>query len=113
MSATLAATLAKPPPGTSYGLALSSVPGKCPRSRMMVCSVSPPSPSPGGAYQSDRSSGKAQLKDLGVKTVYDLRSDTEIERYETPCPEIEGVEIVRIPVFKVEDYSPQMMAKYA
>ena len=53
------------------------------------------------------------MKDLGVKTVYDLRSDTEIERYETPCPEIEGVEIVRIPVFKVEDYSPQMMAKYA
>ena len=78
---------------------------------MMVCSVSPPLPSARGAYQSHRSPGKAQLKELGVKTVYDLRSDTEIERYDTPCPQIDGVEIVRVPVFKVEDYSPQMMAK--
>lgn len=64
-----------------------------------------------GAYPSDLSTGKAQLRELGVTTVYDLRSDTEIERYDTPCPEIDGVEIARIPVFKVEDYSPPMMAK--
>ena len=25
--------------------------------------------------------------------VYDLRSDTEIEKYKTPCPIIEGVEV--------------------
>lgn len=43
--------------------------------------------------------------------MFDLRSDTEIEKYETPCPTIEGVEIVRVPVFKLEDYSPEMMAK--
>ncbi|EMD40582.1 hypothetical protein CERSUDRAFT_111177, partial [Gelatoporia subvermispora B] len=55
--------------------------------------------------------GIAQLKALGVDKVYDMRSDTEIERYGTPCPELEGIEIVRVPVFKVEDYSPEMMAK--
>ncbi|OCH88331.1 hypothetical protein OBBRIDRAFT_758450 [Obba rivulosa] len=55
--------------------------------------------------------GVTQLKALGVKKVFDMRSDTEIERYGTPCPELEGIEIVRVPVFKVEDYSPEMMAK--
>ncbi|OBZ70102.1 Tyrosine-protein phosphatase, partial [Grifola frondosa] len=55
--------------------------------------------------------GIAQLKDLGITTVYDLRSDIEMQRYETPCPDIEGVEIVQAPVFKTEDYSPEAMAK--
>ncbi|KAI0727345.1 protein-tyrosine phosphatase-like protein [Fomitopsis betulina] len=64
-----------------------------------------------GEVSSITDDGKAQLRELGVTTVYDLRSDTEIERYDTPCPEIDGVEIARIPVFKVEDYSPPMMAK--
>ena len=43
--------------------------------------------------------------------MYDLRSDTEIEKYQTQCPYIEGVHIVRTPVFSLEDYSPEMMAK--
>lgn len=51
------------------------------------------------------------LRDFGVDTIYDLRSDTEIEKYNTPCPVIEGVEVIRTPVFKLEDYSPEMMAK--
>jgi hypothetical protein len=51
------------------------------------------------------------LKEKGVKIVYDLRSDTEIEKYNTPCPSIEGIEVVRVPVFKHEDYTPEMMAK--
>ncbi|KAI0941349.1 hypothetical protein AcV7_002949 [Taiwanofungus camphoratus] len=55
--------------------------------------------------------GKAQLTGLGISKVFDLRSDTEIERYETPSPDIQGVEVVRVPVFKTEDYSPEMMAK--
>ncbi len=55
--------------------------------------------------------GKERLKELGVTVVYDLRSDTEIEKYDTPCPVIEDIEVVRVPVFKVEDYSPEMMAK--
>ncbi|TRM68216.1 protein-tyrosine phosphatase-like protein [Schizophyllum amplum] len=55
--------------------------------------------------------GKAQLKALGVTTVFDLRSDTEMDKYNTPVPNIEGIEIVRAPVFEKEDYSPEMMAK--
>jgi len=55
--------------------------------------------------------GKSQLRDLGVTKVYDLRSDTEIEKYNTPLPVIEGVDVIHVPVFKKEDYSPEMMAQ--
>jgi protein tyrosine/serine phosphatase len=55
--------------------------------------------------------GKAQMKDLGISYVFDLRSDTEIEKYNTPLPTIDGVELARTPVFQLEDYSPEMMAK--
>ncbi|CAL1700431.1 unnamed protein product [Somion occarium] len=55
--------------------------------------------------------GKTRLCELGIKKVFDLRSDTEIAKWTTPCPHIDGVEIVRTPVFKIEDYSPEMMAK--
>ena len=55
--------------------------------------------------------GKQRLKELGVSKVYDLRSDTEMVKYQTPCPEIEGIDVIRVPVFKLEDYSPEMMAK--
>ena len=34
-----------------------------------------------------------------------------MEKYNTPCPIIEGIDVVRVPVFKLEDYSPEMMAK--
>ncbi len=57
------------------------------------------------------STGVRQLRDLGVTTVYDLRSETEMHKYETPIPTIEGVEVVHVPVFKTEDYSPEAMAK--
>lgn len=46
-----------------------------------------------------------------MTTVYDLRSDTEIDKYKTPCPSIDGIDVIRVPVFKLEDYSPEMMAK--
>ncbi|KAI0638416.1 protein-tyrosine phosphatase-like protein [Trametes polyzona] len=52
-----------------------------------------------------------QLRELGITTIYDLRSETEMHRYETPIPTVDGVEIVHIPVFKTEDYSPEAMAK--
>ncbi|KAI0092184.1 protein-tyrosine phosphatase-like protein [Irpex rosettiformis] len=55
--------------------------------------------------------GKERLKELGIGAVYDLRSDTEIAKYNTPCPVIEGIEVIRTPVFKHEDYTPEMMAK--
>jgi hypothetical protein len=55
--------------------------------------------------------GKAEIKSLGITTVFDLRSDTEIAKYNSPLPTIEDVEIIHVPVFKKEDYSPEMMAK--
>jgi len=55
--------------------------------------------------------GRTQIRDLGITHVFDLRSDTEIEKYNTPIPIVEGVEIIRAPVFQWEDYSPEMMAK--
>ncbi|KAF6762201.1 protein-tyrosine phosphatase-like protein [Ephemerocybe angulata] len=55
--------------------------------------------------------GKNILRELGVTKVFDLRSDTEIRKYNTPLPEIEGVDVIHIPVFKTADYSPEMMAK--
>jgi len=55
--------------------------------------------------------GKAQLSDLGIRKIFDLRSDTEIEKYKTPVPSIDGVEVIRIPVFEKEDYSPEVMAR--
>ena len=51
------------------------------------------------------------MRDLGVTTVYDLRSETEMHKYETPIPDIKGVKVVHVPVFKTEDYSPEEMAK--
>ena len=51
------------------------------------------------------------MRKLGVKKVFDLRSDTEIKKYNSPLPELDGVDVIHIPVFKTEDYSPEMMAK--
>ena len=48
---------------------------------------------------------------MGITKVFDLRSDTEIEKYNSPLPSIDGVDVVRTPVFQKEDYSPEMMAK--
>ncbi|KAF9057899.1 protein-tyrosine phosphatase-like protein [Panaeolus papilionaceus] len=55
--------------------------------------------------------GKQLLKDLGVTTVFDLRSDTEIRKYNSPLPQIDGIQVIHTPVFQTEDYSPEMMAK--
>jgi len=55
--------------------------------------------------------GKNVLRALGVTKVFDLRSDTEIRKYNAPLPQIEGVDVVHIPVFQTADYSPEMMAK--
>ncbi|KAJ7498592.1 protein-tyrosine phosphatase-like protein [Mycena latifolia] len=62
-------------------------------------------------FSSQDRSGKVQLKQLGISQVFDLRSDTEIAKYNTPLPDIEGVSISHVPVFQTEDYSPEMMAK--
>jgi hypothetical protein len=47
--------------------------------------------------------GKAQLRALGIKKVFDLRSDYEISKFDTPVPSVEGVEFVRVPSFTKPD----------
>lgn len=53
--------------------------------------------------------GLAQMRDLGITAVFDLRSDVENDRF--PCPKLDGIVVERIPVFKMEDYSPETVAK--
>ncbi|KAI6152371.1 protein-tyrosine phosphatase-like protein [Pisolithus tinctorius] len=55
--------------------------------------------------------GAEQMRALRITTVFDLRSDPEMKKYSTPIPTIEGIHIVRTPVFRNEDYSPDSMAK--
>lgn len=53
-----------------------------------------------------------RLINTGVKKVFDLRSDTELEKFGTPIPELSfEVQILRVPVFKTEDYSPEMITR--
>ncbi|KIJ69780.1 hypothetical protein HYDPIDRAFT_142362 [Hydnomerulius pinastri MD-312] len=71
---------------------------------------------PGYAYRGAEVSniteeGSQQMKALGITTIFDLRSDPEMQKYSTPIPHIEGVLILRTPVFATEDYSPESMAK--
>lgn len=35
-----------------------------------------------------------------------------MQKYDTPIPYIEGLEVVHVPVFQTEDYSPEVMARY-
>jgi len=55
--------------------------------------------------------GKKLFKELNITKVFDLRSDTEIQKYNAPPPNIDGVEIIHVPVFETADYSPETMAK--
>jgi len=55
--------------------------------------------------------GKELFKELNITKVFDLRSDTEIRKYNAPPPKIDGVEIIHVPVFETADYSPETMAK--
>jgi len=53
--------------------------------------------------------GKEKLRSLGVKKMYDLRSEPELKRLGdlTKIVEVEGVERLFVPVIRKEDYSPQ------
>ncbi|THV08260.1 hypothetical protein K435DRAFT_641182 [Dendrothele bispora CBS 962.96] len=77
-------------------------PDKCTRPRFLFRSAE---------LSSITEEGKEQLKKLGIHKVFDLRSDTEMEKYSAPLPTIEDIDIIRTPVFQKEDYSPEMMAK--
>ncbi|KZZ89245.1 Protein-tyrosine/Dual-specificity phosphatase [Ascosphaera apis ARSEF 7405] len=50
----------------------------------------------------------ALAKDLGIKTIYDFRSNTENER--VPSCDVPGVTRVHIPVFPEKDASPEAIA---
>lgn len=56
--------------------------------------------------------GITQLKDdLGVKKVFDLRSDVEVKKYEADPLIIEGVGFVKAPVSSAEAYDPLSLAR--
>jgi Tyrosine phosphatase family len=55
--------------------------------------------------------GEEQLRSLGITTIFDLRSDAEIAKYDTPTPQMKGITVSRAPVFEKEDYSPERMAQ--
>ncbi|KIJ66752.1 hypothetical protein HYDPIDRAFT_85094 [Hydnomerulius pinastri MD-312] len=46
--------------------------------------------------------GKEQLRALGIKKIFDLRSPTEIKNYNTSAPTIEGIELVCSPIIPNE-----------
>ncbi|KAL5511143.1 hypothetical protein ACEPAH_4358 [Sanghuangporus vaninii] len=54
--------------------------------------------------------GKATLKELGITTIFDLRSEVEIRKYKSSTPEIEGVRFVHIPVSDSDEYDPMALA---
>ncbi|KAI0057609.1 hypothetical protein BV25DRAFT_1831060 [Artomyces pyxidatus] len=71
---------------------------------------------PGYIYRSGELSGvtpqgQKDIRELGITTIFDLRSDTEILKYNTPTPVIPTTQIHHIPVFKTQDYSPERMAQ--
>lgn len=48
---------------------------------------------------------------LGIKKVFDLRSQTEIKSFQAPPLEIDGVEVVNCPIMKDEAFDPASLAK--
>lgn len=56
--------------------------------------------------------GKAKVKSLGITKIFDLRSSLEFQKTLAAGPlEIDGVTIVRVPVFDDKDYSPEMIMR--
>ncbi len=51
------------------------------------------------------------MQALGITTIFDLRSDTEIAKYDAATPEIAGATVLHVPVFAKEDYSPERMTQ--
>ena len=54
--------------------------------------------------------GKATIKQLGITTIFDLRSEVEIHKYKSSTPEIEGVRFVHVPVSDSGEYDPMALA---
>ena len=53
--------------------------------------------------------GKEQLRALGIKTIFDLRSDFEMKNYNIQGTEIEGVRTIRVPIV-VGGFDPDNVA---
>ena len=53
--------------------------------------------------------GRSELKEQGIKTMFDLRSNQELDQIDNPR-DIEGVERFHAPAFREEDYSPESLA---
>lgn len=53
--------------------------------------------------------GKEQLRALGIKTIFDLRSDFEMKSYNIQGTEIEGVRTIRVPIV-VGGFDPDNVA---
>ncbi|KAF8592198.1 hypothetical protein K439DRAFT_1643807 [Ramaria rubella] len=65
-----------------------------------------------GEISAITATGKIQIEQLGIKKVFDLRSNTELDKFGTPIPELNSTaEVLHVPVFKTEDYSPEMIAR--
>jgi hypothetical protein len=56
--------------------------------------------------------GKQQLRDYGIRKVYDLRSEFEHKKFHAPMVEVEGIEIIRLPIFKEEAFSPEAVQEF-
>ncbi|KAJ8508180.1 hypothetical protein ONZ45_g9535 [Pleurotus djamor] len=57
--------------------------------------------------------GKTQLARLGIKKVFDSRSDFEVEMYQVPLLNIGGIEVVKCPVIKDPVSMSDRLASFA
>lgn len=55
--------------------------------------------------------GKQQLRDLGIKKIFDLRAPNEVRDFKTYSPYIDGVEFVHVSVSRTADFTPEGLAK--
>ncbi|KAJ6593167.1 protein-tyrosine phosphatase-like protein [Mycena capillaripes] len=62
-----------------------------------------------GEISSITETGKEQFLALGIRRVFDLRTNLEINSYKTASPEIPGVEFVRAPVGKEDPWEADSM----
>lgn len=57
-------------------------------------------------------SGKQQLHALGIRKIFDLRTDIELKTYKSETPDIEGIDIVKTPLQVGGVYPENFNEKY-
>ncbi|THH27248.1 hypothetical protein EUX98_g6935 [Antrodiella citrinella] len=55
--------------------------------------------------------GKQQLRDLGIRTIFDLRAPNEVRNFQAFAPTIEGVEFVHVSVSRTETFDREHLEK--